>query len=289
MIILNGEHYTSLQKAIDDAVPGDILYISNGIYEEVITIKTPSLILQGEDRDKTIIRYHNYANKFITPDEKCGTFRSYTCLIDANKVELHNLTIENTAGLGEDVGQTIALYADGDIFVSHCNIRSHQDTLFLGPLPKKSFQINGFRGPKELSKRTITNQHYSHCLIEGDIDFIFGGANAIFEHCIIHSLNLYQRCNGYVCAPCTYPNQPGLLFDSCSFTSNCKENTVYLGRPWRDQARCVIKNSFLDKHITKEGWHDWGKDITHVHFEEINNHGPGSSTKNRVPWLKRKS
>ena len=43
-----------------------------------------------------------------------GTFRSYTVLVDGDNIKFKNCTFENTAGKGEDVGQAIALYLDGD-------------------------------------------------------------------------------------------------------------------------------------------------------------------------------
>lgn len=289
MIKLNNQLYSSLQEAINHAKEYDTLFIQNGIYEEVITINTPHLTLQGEDRDKAIITFNHGGYDLLSENEKRGTFRSYTCFVNANHVKLENLTIQNTAGLGKDRGQAIALYADGNIIVSHCNLKSRQDTLFVAPLPEKEIEPRGFRGPKEFEPRTMTNQVYDSCTIEGDIDFIFGGGNAIFKNCTIHSLTLHQECNGYICAPSTYPNESGFLFDHCTFTSDCEKETVYLGRPWRENARCVIQDSYLGEHIKKEGWHSWNKDISHTHFEEIRNSGPGSSLDSRISWIRKDS
>ena len=51
----------------------------------------------------------------IHPDgSKRGTFRSYTVLVDGDNVTFRNCIFENTAGRGEDVGQALALYLDGD-------------------------------------------------------------------------------------------------------------------------------------------------------------------------------
>lgn len=82
-------------------------------------------------------------------DGTLGTFRTYTVLVDADDVRLENLTIENDAGDGREVGQAIALYADGDrLVVDACCIKGHQDTLFLGPLPPHEAKPGGFIGPK---------------------------------------------------------------------------------------------------------------------------------------------
>ncbi|MEE9223183.1 MAG: NosD domain-containing protein [Thermoplasmata archaeon] len=47
-------NYTTIQSAIDNAVPGDTIYVFNGVYRERIEVnKTLSLV--GEDRNETII------------------------------------------------------------------------------------------------------------------------------------------------------------------------------------------------------------------------------------------
>ena len=85
----------------------------------------------------------------IMPDgSKRGTFRSYTFFVYADNFTASNLTFENAAGFGDEFGQAIAVYAEGDnITFRNCKILGHQDTLFTGPLPMKEKQPGGFTGP----------------------------------------------------------------------------------------------------------------------------------------------
>ena len=100
------------------------------------------------------------------------------------------MTISNTAGFGEKVGQAIAVYAEGDrISFESCRILGHQDTLFTGPLPYKEIEKGGFKGPTEFAERKVGRQLYSSCYIEGEVDFIFGSAAATFEGCELFSLD----------------------------------------------------------------------------------------------------
>jgi len=48
-------NYTWIQDAVDNASPGDTIYVYSGIYEENLFIETNSLSLIGEDKEATII------------------------------------------------------------------------------------------------------------------------------------------------------------------------------------------------------------------------------------------
>lgn len=77
-------------------------------------------------------------------DGTLGTFRTYTVLVDADDVRLENLTIENDAGDGREVGQAIALYADATVWLSMpAALRDTKTRLFLGPLPPHEAKPGG--------------------------------------------------------------------------------------------------------------------------------------------------
>lgn len=191
--------FSSIQSAVDAANAaykeairrggswaGETIRISKGIYHERVTITTPGLTLCGEGAKETIISYGLYGFMPSPDIGKLGTFRSYTMLIDADRVTLRDLSIENSAGAGPGIGQAIALYADGDeLCFDHIALLGWQDTLFTGPLPPKEIEKNGFIGPKQFAPRRNGRQYYRDCHIEGDIDFIFGSATAFFDHCTI--------------------------------------------------------------------------------------------------------
>ncbi|MGN0160811.1 MAG: pectinesterase family protein [Lachnospiraceae bacterium] len=283
--------FDSIQEAINSIqVLPETIYVKKGTYHERVEIKCPFLTIEGEDEKETVLEYDLYANEMLTPDEKRGTFRSYTMLIHTDHFTCRNMTIANTAGFGTEVGQALAVYAEGDrIIFENCTLLGHQDTLFTGPLPKEEAKCGGFRGPTEHSPRVVGHQLYKECYIEGEVDFIFGSAIAYFDRCRIHSLNRDMDVNGYVTAASTYEGIPyGYVFNQCHFTSNCPEGTVYLGRPWRIYAKTVLLNCELDAHIKPEGFFDWNKPESHdtVVYAEYKNYGPGYQPQNRNPYVR---
>ena len=79
----------------------------------------------------------------------------------------------NAAGAGKEVGQAIALYAEGEgIRVENCRLIGSQDTLFTGPLPEKEKEPGGFRGPKELP-RASTEDNIIKILIYAVVSILF--------------------------------------------------------------------------------------------------------------------
>ncbi|MBR6358749.1 MAG: pectin methylesterase [Lachnospiraceae bacterium] len=269
------------------------IFLSPGVYHEKVELVGNNISLIGESKENTIIEYDDYA-LYIIPEEgvKRGTFRSYTMFVDGDGFIMKNVTIKNTAGYGGKVGQAVALYMEGDnAFIENCALRSRQDTLFTGPLPPSVIEPGGFRGPKENAPRKRQTHHYVNCYIEGDVDFIFGGAESHFEGCELHSLKREKTgddgTQGYVTAAATPEGQQtGYVFKNCRFTSDCPDGSVYLGRPWRDFAKVRIEHCELGSHINPAGWHDWNKPCHDtVFFEECDNYGPGADTSKRPSWV----
>ena len=284
--------FKTIQEAIN-SLPKDnqtpiTIFIKSGVYKEKLHLEVPFVTIKGEDAEKTILTYDDYALKIHEDGKKYGTFRSYTFFVGANDVTLENLTIENSSGDGRKVGQALALYTDGDrITVKNCRLLGYQDTLFTGPLPPAPIEPGSFVGPRENAERIAGRQYFEGCYIEGDIDFIFGSAIAYFYDCEIFSLNRNEEVNGYVTAASTDEGEAyGYVFDSCKLTSNCPSQTVYLGRPWRNYAQTVFINCEIGEHIKEEGWHDWNKPAFHNNgfYAEANNTGAGATLDNRVGY-----
>lgn len=220
----------------------------------------------------------HYAREEHEDGKLYGTFRTYTVLVDGNNVTFKNCVFENTAGPGDKMGQAVALYLDGDnICLDDCILRGHQDTLFLAPLPEKEIIPGGFLGPKQFTPRHNRVVRFRNCLIEGGVDFIFGGATAYFENCEFRSVE-----PGYVFAPSTPETvDEGFVATNCRFTAreNVPEASCYIARPWRNFAKVRLENCYLGAHIHPLGWNDWDKKEAHatVGFLEKESYGPAAN------------
>ncbi|MCR5769798.1 MAG: pectin esterase [Butyrivibrio sp.] len=256
------------------------LYFDEEYYKEN-NVSDCSLHIKGAGMDLTTISWSD-AGFDKAPDDKgikLGTFRSYTMFVSGKEAVIEDLTIENTAGDGRIRGQAVALYADASkVTCRRVHLKGHQDTLFMSPLPLTEREKGGFIGPREDSPRLMTTQYYEDCIIEGDVDFIFGGANATFKNCTIVSLyraplidkNTISKekaadytgvpIQGFVCAPCTPENEPGMKFIDCKFiTDRCPDASVYLARPWRENGGAYFENCYFGTHIHPDlfaGWKD---------------------------------
>ena len=271
--------YMTVQEAID-ACPDyshseitDIL-IRKGIYQEEVNIPHSKFRLHivGEDAENTVITYGKYAEQLWPGrDFKVGTSGSATLYIHASYITFENLTFENTAGEGKQIGQAVAVFTDGDfLFFKGCRFLANQDTLY-------TYGRYGKNGG-------IKRNYFLDCYIEGTTDFIFGPSIAYFEGCHIHS-----KKNSYVTAASTLEGQKyGYVFRNCRLTADPGIDKCYLGRPWGAYARTVFIDCELGPHIVAEGWHDWekpGKPDTkkNSYYAEYGSTGPGARGP-RVKW-----
>ncbi len=287
----NSGDFNSIQQAVDSIPAGtpETIYIKKGIYKERVEVRKNNVSFVGESRDDTIITESYYARMIMPDGSKRGTFRSYTFFVYADNFTASNLTFENAAGFGDEFGQAIAVYAEGDnITFRNCKILGHQDTLFTGPLPMKEKQPGGFTGPTIDGMRRVVHQLYEDCYIAGEIDFIFGSATAYFKNCTLFALNRNQEINAYYTAPSTYEGQAfGYVFESCTFTGNCPPKSVALSRPWRIHAKTVLLNCNYSDQIIDEGFTDWNKPESHetVYYAEYNGHGEGFKPEKRAAYV----
>lgn len=222
--------FASISEAVL-AVPYELeaeISIGPGIYREKLVCEKRALTLRGAGADATTLIFGD-GGKLPHPDGRpTHTFRSYTAFFSGGSVTVEDLTIANDAGPGSAVGQAIAAYVDAEKAVfRRVRLLGNQDTLFCAPLPEAEREKDGFLGPRKFAPRRPSAQYYQSCEIAGDIDFIFGGADALFEQCILRTVDNHLS-HSYITAPSGSANGLGFVFWDCDFVSDCPAGTVYL-------------------------------------------------------------
>ena len=272
--------FASISEAVL-AVPYDCpaqIRIGAGIYREKLVCEKKDIALQGAGADCTRLVWGDGGKLPHSDGRPTHTFRSYTAFFSGERLRVEDLTIENDAGPGAKAGQAVAAYVDSAHAVfEKVRLLGNQDTLFCAPLPEKEREKDGFLGPRGLAPRRASAQYYHDCEIAGDIDFIFGGADALFEQCTLRTVDNHIP-HSYVTAPSGKADELGFVFWDCDFVSDCPAGSVYLGRPWRPEGKTAVLDCRLGAHIAPEGFSPWNDraDTNLAAFAEAGSNGPGA-------------
>ena len=272
-------NFTTVQAAINAAPTGRTvpytIFIKNGKYRERVTIPTtkPFLQLTGESVANTLITY-DQAN--------VPTFvgNSSTVIINASDITVFNLTFENSWG---ESPQALAMYTTGDrIAFKGCRFTGGQDTV-------------------QLNAGTGLRNYFKDCYIDGTVDFIFGSARGLFEHCYIYPKTRRDGgSGGYITAANTQPGQPyGFVFRQCTILDNRGTTTYTLGRPWqndsgstptdRSNTKVVWLNTTMGATVKPVGWQVWDAGtvtsvITYAEYKSRDFSGALVNLSQRLPW-----
>lgn len=275
-----GDAVQSAADAVDGS--GWTIVVHPGTYREVVNIPADkgglTLLGAGRDPREVVIVYDN-ANGTQKPDGSgtYGTAGSATFTSAAPGLTVRNLTLANDwlrADHPDITGtQAVAAYVTGDR--SHfANVRllAHQDTLFADTTALDAFD----------------RHYYSHCYIEGDVDFVFGRATAVFEGCHFHTLqrDVAFTPKGMVFAPSTARANPhGILAVRSRITSGAEDAAYKLARPWVPSYETtawpslVVRDTWIGPGIDPVAPYTNMRDAypwQSMRFHEYRNAGPGS-------------
>ncbi len=236
--------------------------IRAGTYFEQINIPAnkPYVELIGDGAGKTVL-------SFDINNARAGTTSAaFAFYVAGHDFRASNITFENSFKYksGQPGSQAVAVLSDADRSIfRNCRFIGWQDTLYAK---------NG-------------RQFFENCYIEGNVDFIFGQAAAVFKDCEIRS-----KGDGYIAAPMRFAaDEPsGFVFLGSRLTASPDARSVYLARPWRAYGRAVFIDCEIGAHIRPEGWNNWGNPANEstAFFGESGSIGPGSEMAKRAVWAK---
>jgi hypothetical protein len=226
-----------------DALPaeGGIINVEPGTYAGPLSIRQKDVALIGSDPFTTIVR--GYAaltngirrNVLVHVGSDSADSNPADSMFKAENITFWNAGSLWNASIGYDERRGAAFGMEQcTAEFKHCRFLGEQDTLYL--------------------KSGIAR--FDDCYIEGDIDFICGGATVLFNNCHLHILNhaeafitaaapvnecippqhpLYEELTGKVQVE-GFPGLRGFIFHRCLITIDAAmKQPIYLGRgPWRN-------------------------------------------------------
>jgi pectinesterase len=273
----------SVQAAVDAVTgPGWTIVVHPGTYREVVDVPADKehLTLRGATRDpRDTVIVHDNANGTRKPDGSgtYGTAGSATFTSAAPGLTVRDLTLANDwlrADHPDITGtQAVAAYTYGDrTRFENVRLLAHQDTLFV-----------------DTSALDVFDRQYFHrCHIEGDVDFVFGRATAVFDRCHFRTLqrDVSFTPKGMVFAPSTARANPhGILAVRCRITSAAEDGAYKLARPWVPSYETtawpslVVRDTWIGPGVdpvtpytTMRDAYPWQS----MRFSEYRNSGPGA-------------
>ncbi|GGV70316.1 pectinesterase family protein [Streptomyces massasporeus] len=208
---------------------GHTLVIAPGTYRETVAVDRTRTAMTwigaSEDPRDVVVVYGNAAGTPKPGGGTHGTTGSATTTVQADGFGARWITFANDwlrADHPDITGtQAVALKVQGDRSAfHHCRFLGHQDTLYAD----------------SMALGTFARQYFSHCYAEGDVDFVFGRATAVFEQCHFRTLSRTDLAGapyGFVFAPSTAGANPlGYLVTRSRVSSEAPDGYYKLARPW---------------------------------------------------------
>ncbi|WP_158277658.1 pectinesterase family protein [Opitutus sp. ER46] len=265
--------FCTVQGAIDWIPEGNTrpvtLFIRKGTYRELIVIANRHAVtLLGEDRRESVITYANNdrfnptnGNPFGSPQPQpsaapLGGAVYHRSVLLAHRVDdlvLANLTVRNATPQGGSQAEAVLLNGTtrARAILKDVDLYSYQDTL----------QING-------------QAYLENCLIEGDIDFMWGTGPCFFSRCTARSLRsgayFTQIRNpgtnhGYVYVGCTFEGAKGIMGNYLTRVSTARF----------PHSEVVLLDCTLTPAVHPVAWLLQGpQDPAQIHFWEHNSRLP---------------
>lgn len=250
----NGQgDFTSIQTAInslaDTSSADRIIYIKAGVYDEKIFIEKNHVILEGENREKTVI------TQSIARDEfRCShkdDWGAATMNVNGDDVTIKNITIKNTFGFDFVEEKNIDCFLDTITHKKRITKTGHQMALRTIKATRLKALNCSFvsLGGDTVSPWNVENGmfYFKNCSMEGGVDFYCPRGWAWAEDCQFYayggpasvwhdgSKNVDSKS---VMVHCSFKGYDGFLlgryhrdaqmfFVNCAFADNMKDSAVY--------------------------------------------------------------
>jgi pectinesterase len=272
--------FNSIQAAInslpDSSVTPRVIFIKKGVYREKLYVEKANIILEGEDREATVI------TASIARDEwRCDHIDDWgvaTMNVKANNVTLINLTITNSFGFDWKEEKTIDCANDSVNRRKVLTKTGHQmalRTMFATRLKAVNCRFRAYGGDTVSPWDAVNGMWYfKDCIMEGGVDFYCPRGWAWAENCefITHAGPAAIWHDGSanedsktVLINCRFKGYDGFLLGryhrdaqfyllNCVFASNMRDSAIYRV-PTVNTIRWGHRVYYYNCH--REGGHDY--------------------------------
>ncbi|XP_062211029.1 probable pectinesterase 67 [Phragmites australis] len=267
LIVGPDEEFKTVQSAIDAVPAGNsewvIVHLRSGVYSGKVVIpeNKPFIFVRGNGKGRTSISHES-----ASPDNA----ESAAFTVNADNVIVFGITFRNSARAGlianSEIRTVAAMVAGDKVAFYHCAFYSPHDTLF----------------------DSAGRHYYESCYIQGNIDFIFGGGQSMFQ-CpeIFVKPDRRTEILGSITAQNRKEEDSGGFVFLKGKVYGVGE--VYLGRVTDPLSRVIFSDTYLSKTINPAGWTSYGYagSTGNVMLAEFNCTGPGADASKRAPWSRR--
>jgi pectin methylesterase-like acyl-CoA thioesterase len=311
----NSAEFATVQGAIDAVPAGNrspvTINIAPGVYQELLFIRNKhNVTLRGTDSVETVIQYENCdgfnpgtgASQRVTSPGEGGTLppgplsaggRAVFLMSAADLLTLDSITLKNTHAQGSTTLLDGTLLREGLAFVNYRSAITQAETIYFNtgfssstPAARLVAKHSNFVSYQDTIQVKGWSWFYD-CFITGDVDFIWGNANAaLFERCEIKSR--FRRNPAYIVQSRAYlgfggtstppdynRSYPGFVFLNSALTKEDGVFTSYLARSpgapavhgnaptyyYYNYDIVAFINSTMDSHIPALGWFTPGPNV----------------------------
>jgi pectinesterase len=239
----------ALNNLADSSATPRVIYIKKGIYNEKVYIEKGNIVLEGEDRERTII------TESIARDEwRCGHTDDWgvaTMNVGASDITLRNLTVTNSYGFDWKEDQIVYCPSDTINKEKHLRKDGHQMALrTMNATRLKAINCHFLAfGGDTVSPWDVENGmwYFKDCIMEGGVDFYCPRGWAWAENCEFISLTgpaaiwhdgSRHEDSKTVLKNCRFKGYDGFLLGryhrdaqfyliNCEFAKNMKDSAIY--------------------------------------------------------------
>ena len=223
--------FATIQGALDHLPASGsnrrLIEIRNGNYTEVVVIAKSNVTLRGQSRLGAKQQYYN--NNWMN----ASTRTRMSFHVRAPDVAIESMTLTNMTPKGGSQAEALFLESGSAaakrFVLLNCLVTSYQDTI--------------------LGNDSDTPAYFANSTIQGDTDYIWGGATMFFTNCELKMLST----GGQYANPSSSAGSNGIAFVGCTLTRAAGVTTAFLGRTRSiTNGNTAFINCTADSHVS--GW-----------------------------------